>query len=150
MEAVVRIADECHLEFWSAEAYREELKSKESCFLISANGNEVFGFIVGRFHPSSTDGTLSKNAEAAEESEADIVNIGIKSKYRKAGIGRQMLETFLEKAKRQHIKKVWLEVRKSNSIALKFYLANGFVKTGERRNFYANPPEDAVIMCLKL
>nr|QIQ09876.1 ribosomal-protein-alanine N-acetyltransferase RimI [uncultured Mycoplasmataceae bacterium] len=40
-------------------------------------------------------------------------------------------------------KKIFLEVNKNNSIAIKFYKSLGFSKIGERKNYYGNN-EDAI------
>ena len=42
-----------------------------------------------------------------------------------------------------------LEVRKSNSAAVSLYEKLGYEKVGERKKFYTDPQEDAVIMTLK-
>ena len=41
---------------------------------------------------------------------------------------------------------VFLEVRAQNSAAQALYRSLGFVQTGLRRNFYATPADDAVLM----
>ena len=40
----------------------------------------------------------------------------------------------------------YLEVRESNMPAQKLYEKHGFVKTGERKNYYKNPIENAILM----
>ena len=42
----------------------------------------------------------------------------------------------------------YLEVRKSNENAISLYQKNGFKICGERKNFYKNPTENALLMCL--
>ena len=39
-----------------------------------------------------------------------------------------------------------LEVRKSNSPAINFYLGFDFKIVGDRKNYYSNPIEDAYVM----
>ena len=46
----------------------------------------------------------------------------------------------------QNITRWLLDVRISNETAIHFYKAAGFVEDGVRKNFYANPPEDAILM----
>ena len=41
---------------------------------------------------------------------------------------------------------MFLEVRAQNSAAQALYRSLGFVQTGLRRNFYATPADDAVLM----
>jgi ribosomal-protein-alanine N-acetyltransferase len=50
----------------------------------------------------------------------------------------------------KEVSRIWLEVRVSGSTARRFYEKSGFVESGRRKNYYSNPPEDAVIMSLRL
>ena len=43
-----------------------------------------------------------------------------------------------------------LEVRKSNDPAINFYLKFKFKISGERKNYYSNPIEDAYVMELEI
>jgi ribosomal-protein-alanine N-acetyltransferase len=45
---------------------------------------------------------------------------------------------------------VILEARASNQPALRLYRALGFVETGRRPRYYADPIEDAVLLRLQL
>ena len=45
---------------------------------------------------------------------------------------------------------VLLEVRASNAAALAVYRALGFAATGRRPRYYADPPEDALLLQLRL
>ena len=44
----------------------------------------------------------------------------------------------------------FLEVRAHNAPALALYAALGFESVGRRKNFYKNPPEDALVMRAEL
>ena len=41
---------------------------------------------------------------------------------------------------------ITLEVRESNSAAISLYSKFGFIKAGERKNYYSDPTEAAVLM----
>jgi ribosomal-protein-alanine N-acetyltransferase len=56
------------------------------------------------------------------------------------------LSDLLTQLKRFGITEVTLEVRESNRIAQAFYRASGFIETGRRRGYYADPQEDALLM----
>jgi ribosomal-protein-alanine N-acetyltransferase len=45
---------------------------------------------------------------------------------------------------------MYLEVRKSNNGAISFYNKYGFDILYERKGYYRNPPEDALVMVLEL
>lgn len=142
-ESIFRVAAECRLGFWRAAEYRKEIDRTESCVLVAERRDEVLGFIAARFGFS----------EDGNEIEADIINVGVLEKYRRRGIGEMLFRHLLQisqKFRDSKIGTLWLEVRKSNAAALEFYQKNGFTKVQERKNFYTNPNEDAVVMCLKL
>ena len=51
-----------------------------------------------------------------------------------------------ELSKYSGIERCTLEVRKSNKAAISLYEGLGFKMAGERKNFYDNPTENAIIM----
>jgi ribosomal-protein-alanine N-acetyltransferase len=50
----------------------------------------------------------------------------------------------------QGVGHVFLEVRAGNAAALALYRKSDFQETGLRRGYYADPPEDAVVMARDL
>ena len=46
------------------------------------------------------------------------------------------------------LKFLTLEVRPSNTAAVKLYEGFGFEQVGERKNYYSNPTENAVLLTL--
>ncbi len=57
-------------------------------------------------------------------------------------MARQLLETELQRAKMQW----FLEVRASNSSAIKLYESAGFRRAGTRESYYSNPVEPGIVM----
>jgi [ribosomal protein S18]-alanine N-acetyltransferase len=127
---------ECSLSPWTISAYEDEQRRADSVMLKmqSADGG-IVGFIVGR---------VPAHGEAA------IYNIGTKSKYRRQGVGSNLLGQFRNVCVERQMSSIWLEVRVSNRPAIDFYESHGFVSKGLRRNFYSNPMEDAILMALAL
>ncbi|MBM4261144.1 MAG: ribosomal-protein-alanine N-acetyltransferase [Deltaproteobacteria bacterium] len=82
--------------------------------------------------------------------EVDIHNIAVHREFRCVGIGRRLLDHAVRAARERDSLRVTLEVRKSNSVAQKLYLSQGFVFTGERRGYYSDDGEDALLMSLNL
>ncbi len=78
--------------------------------------------------------------------EAEIVNICVLPEHRGLGIGKALLNEMIEKCKAQNAVLVHLEVRKSNSVAIKLYERFGFVSVGVSKNHYKEPVEDAIRM----
>ena len=77
--------------------------------------------------------------------EGEINNIAVEREFRKKGIASALMQKMLENF--SDVKKYYLEVRKSNENAIKLYKKFGFDFCGERKNFYSNPTENALLMC---
>lgn len=78
--------------------------------------------------------------------EGNIINIAVKSDFRRCGIAKGLLVFLIAEAKKEEVKHITLEVRQSNAIAIKMYESLGFEAVGIRKNFYERPTENAVIM----
>lgn len=78
--------------------------------------------------------------------QAEILNLAVNSKQRRQGIGSRLLEIMVEACKAAEVKKIFLEVRESNSGARKFYSRMGFKEDGRRRQYYRQPVEDALVL----
>ena len=68
----------------------------------------------------------------------------------RSGIGYELMTAAVQESGRRQARKVILEVRKSNSPAINFYLKFNFTIAGERKNYYSNPIEDAYVMELEV
>jgi [ribosomal protein S18]-alanine N-acetyltransferase len=66
------------------------------------------------------------------------------------GVGSYLLKEFISHVKRTGGSRILLEVRESNEIARHLYHALGFRKTGLRKGYYSDPPEDAILYELNL
>jgi ribosomal-protein-alanine N-acetyltransferase len=79
-----------------------------------------------------------------------LENIVVAEEFRHQGIGRRLLTEFIEHARVQNGKGVFLEVRESNQNARALYSRLGFETAGSRKAYYSNPLEDAVLYRLAL
>ena len=128
-----------HLSHWSIDSYYRLLNddSFTSSFVAEIeDGNRptIVGFVI--FHI------------AADVSE--IYNIAVENNYARSGIGHQLMAAAIQESSRRRAKKVVLEVRKSNTPAISFYLKFTFTIAGDRKNYYSNPLEDAYVMELEI
>jgi ribosomal-protein-alanine N-acetyltransferase len=73
--------------------------------------------------------------------EGRVISIAVRSSRRRKGIGRELLRKAMEMP---HLKRLQVEVRRSNLGAQAFYSRLGFVTVGIVPNYYEN--EDALIM----
>jgi ribosomal-protein-alanine N-acetyltransferase len=129
-----------HLSHWSIDSYYRLLNddSFTSSFVAEmedTNGRpRIVGFVI--FHI------------AADVSE--IYNIAVENGYARSGIGKELMAAAIHESGRRKARKVILEVRKTNNPAINFYLKFDFKISGERKNYYSNPIEDAYVMELDI
>jgi ribosomal-protein-alanine N-acetyltransferase len=78
--------------------------------------------------------------------EGEIHNVAVQKRFRRCGVAALLLGNLLAYCKDSGITDVYLEVRVSNTGAIKLYEKHGFIKIGFRKNYYEVPKEDALIM----
>ena len=78
--------------------------------------------------------------------EASLYAVSTAPAFRRQGVARALLSWAFAALCLQGAQDVFLEVRAQNSAAQALYRSLGFVQTGLRRNFYATPADDAVLM----
>lgn len=84
--------------------------------------------------------------------EAHILNICVRGDLRSGGVGRALMMYLLNRARELHMQDVFLEVRPSNTVAIKLYEHLGFVRVGLRKAYYqaTGGREDALVYKLML
>ncbi|HYM26907.1 MAG TPA: ribosomal protein S18-alanine N-acetyltransferase [Steroidobacteraceae bacterium] len=80
--------------------------------------------------------------------EAHILNVCVGGPYRCHGVGRRLLTALVERAALAGMVEAFLEVRPSNTAAIRLYLALGFQQVGTRRGYYqaVGGREDAAVL----
>ncbi len=81
--------------------------------------------------------------------EAHLLNISVRDGLHGLGLGRTLLGKVVSLADANLMASILLEVRPSNQRALKVYQRYGFIRIGDRKNYYpqANGQrEDAIVM----
>lgn len=73
--------------------------------------------------------------------ELEITQIAVKKTYQGQGLASQLMDKLADKSEA-----IFLEVRESNVAALGLYEKYGFQVVGQRKNYYHNPVENAVLM----
>ncbi len=84
------------------------------------------------------------------EETLELHDMAVIGRYKKKGIGSFMMNFMLETARARDVEELFLEVRKSNSEAIKFYEKFNFRQIGVRKNYYKNPIEDALVYRLTI
>jgi [ribosomal protein S18]-alanine N-acetyltransferase len=80
--------------------------------------------------------------------EAHILNLCVDETHRCRGVGKRLLGALIERATAAGMNEAFLEVRPSNTAAIRLYLALGFEQVGMRRGYYqaASGREDAAVL----
>ncbi|HMN59766.1 MAG TPA: ribosomal protein S18-alanine N-acetyltransferase [Anaerolinea sp.] len=81
--------------------------------------------------------------------ELHIATIAVHPDYRRAGIGRRLLVRGLRAGWERGARKAFLEVRRGNLAAQAMYFRFGFTVNGERKQYYQDNHEDALLMVLE-
>lgn len=130
---IAEIEKQCFSAPWTEKGIAEELNNPNAHFIVAETDNKVLGYIGVH--------------EVCDE--AYIDNIAVLPDYRRLGMGVKLLLSARDGAFKRGCSFISLEVRKSNLAAISLYSKLGFKNVGERKNFYTDPQEDAVIMTLK-
>ncbi len=82
--------------------------------------------------------------------EVELLNMAVDPDHRQQGVGRAILETARNHMLVAGAKRMFLEVRASNKPAQAFYYSLGFAIHSIRRDYYREPPDDALVLALTL
>jgi ribosomal-protein-alanine N-acetyltransferase len=78
--------------------------------------------------------------------EAEVLDVAVDPAVRGRGIGRALLADALRGLGERGARRAYLEVRESNTVALRLYQSMGFRPVGRRRGYYRQPTEDALVL----
>jgi ribosomal-protein-alanine N-acetyltransferase len=81
--------------------------------------------------------------------EAHIATLAVHPEVRRQGIAKRLLEEALSNAAAEGARSAFLEVRLGNLAAQELYQQLGFRVDGQRRSYYSDNHEDALLMSLK-
>ena len=119
---------------WHRESFIEMIENKDAMYLVVAE--EI-----------CSDKIIACCGMRHIVGEGDVSNVVVHPKYRKCGVAYSMMTELLERSRDKYgITAYTLEVRCSNTGAIRLYEKLGFVNEGIRKNFYEEPVEDAIIM----
>ena len=120
---------------WSDGIFRDCLRVGYICRVVTVD-RQVMGY-----------GVMSVGA-----GEAHILNVCVAAGFRCRGGGKKLLLCLLERAHAAGMAEAFLEVRPSNTTAIRLYQSIGFEQMGTRRGYYqaVNGREDAAVLKLGL
>lgn len=118
---------------WSFKTLASGYESENFYGIVAEDGGEIVGY-----------GSITTAVDTA-----DIGNIAVTEAYRRGGAGSEILNRLTQFARGKGAKKVFLEVRASNSPAMIMYLKNGFSGVYARTRYYSDG-EDCLVMAKEL
>lgn len=136
LQTLLELDQICYGGYWGLQSYQAELQRSSSvvlgCFQSDLQTLIGFGILW-----------LVLN-------EAHIISLAVHPQHRRQGAGRLLLTHLLKKGVDWECEWATLEVRASNQPARCLYEAVGFTQLGQRKHYYSNPREDALIYWKKL
>jgi ribosomal-protein-alanine N-acetyltransferase len=120
---------------WTHGIFRDCLRAGYDCIVL-AHGIEVVGY-----------GVLSAGA-----GEAHVLNVCVAPAQQGQGHGTRLMKRLIDLARWHRAERIFLEVRPSNTHAIRLYDQLGFNEIGKRPNYYPakRGREDAVVMAMEL
>ena len=86
--------------------------------------------------------------------EATLMDICVEPSEQGKGLGKTLLNKFIQQAKAKGALKIWLEVRAKNISAQMLYMNAGFIEISRRTGYYPSSRgfgyEDAIVMSLTI
>ncbi len=129
---------------WSRDLMHAEL-SDTNCHYVVAVMDDATGNVPGET-VVAYGGVLAPRGSG----DADIQTIATIPAARGRGVGRVVMAELLAAARDARARRVFLEVRADNPIAMGLYRSLGFAEIGVREGYYQPDNVDAVIMRLDL
>jgi ribosomal-protein-alanine N-acetyltransferase len=112
---------------WTMDVLCSQLEKPDSRCTVAIEDDTVIGFLA--FDQVVDEGS--------------IVEVAVHPDCRRRGIARSLITSAINNA--EGLNTVFLEVRESNTPAIKLYESLGFTQIAVRKEYYDHPKEDAVI-----
>ena len=133
-DEVAEVDKICFAVPWSAKSFHDEAENELAIYFVARDGGKCIGY-AGFWNVSGEGG---------------ITNIAVLPEYRRQGVASKIITEMIKKANKLSLELLTLEVRRSNTAAQSLYNKFGFEVIGERKRYYSDNREDALIMTLKL
>jgi ribosomal-protein-alanine N-acetyltransferase len=115
---------------WSEDDFVNCLRQRNCIGMVAEHDERVVAFMIYELH----------------KSRLHVINFAVHPRFRRRGVGAQMLQKLVAKLSQQRRNKILLEVRETNLQAQLFFRQNGFRAVSVLRDFYEDTTEDAYLM----
>jgi ribosomal-protein-alanine N-acetyltransferase len=132
---IMQIEEKTQVTPWSDDVFNQCMIAGYPGWVIEEE-KRILGFII-----------VSRNLD-----ECHILTLCVDIPFQRKGLGREILQFALSEMKTSGVKIAYLEVRRTNSRAIRLYEKMNFKKIGERKDYYTtvNGYEDALVFALDL
>ena len=121
-------AEQASFEFpWTEEEFLRSLRQRNCIGMVAECQDQVVGFMIYELH----------------KNRLHILNFAVAPRFRRLGIGGQMVQKLVGKLSNHRRTKITLAVRESNLDAQMFFRDQEFRAVKVLRNFYEDSGEDA-------
>jgi ribosomal-protein-alanine N-acetyltransferase len=115
---------------WVKGQILDEIERKTGVSLIAENAEEIVGWCCGMLLPP----------------DAELLKIAVAVDSQRQGVANLLLQEFSLLLAENGVTQIFLEARSGNSPALALYRSAGWKKQGNRKNYYTNPTDDAILL----
>ncbi|GGI48149.1 ribosomal-protein-alanine acetyltransferase [Agromyces flavus] len=124
---------------WPEQAMRAELEGEHTYYLVVVDdaSPDVAVAYAGLLAPRGSG-------------QGDVQTIAVDAAARGRGLGRALMHSLIDEARRRGAAELFLEVRADNPVARGLYASLGFEEIGVRRGYYQPDGVDAIVMRLEV
>jgi [ribosomal protein S18]-alanine N-acetyltransferase len=115
---------------WCENDFLRCLRQRNCIGMVAEQNERIVGFMIYELH----------------KTRLHILNFAVSSRYRRSGVGTQMVTKLIGKLSTQRRNRILLEIRETNLAAQLFFRSCGFRAVSVLRDFYEDTPEDAYLM----
>lgn len=130
LDEIHRMEKACFSSPWPKNVFRSVLVDQSAFAYVARLDHSIDGYVVSWL----------------DRDQIIIANLAVRPAARRRGLGRQLLTFAMETGARAGASWAVLDVRESNSNAIRLYAEMGFRARGRRPGYYSNPDEDSLVM----
>lgn len=129
-DAVAELELKCFAMPWSRADFFREIQ------------NELAEYVVGELDKK----IVAYAGTWVSFEQAEVMHVAVTPELRGQGVGKILFGELIKAVKERGAKSITLEVRPSNTAAIKLYESFGLHSVGRRKKYYRDNDEDALIM----
>jgi ribosomal-protein-alanine N-acetyltransferase len=134
LDMILNLESSSFLTRWSKESFLSALMNPDGINLVGLRQDEIIGYLTS----------------FVVLDEVYITNLLVTPDYRRKGVATELLRLLIKKFREMRWHHVLLEVREGNIAAINLYKKMNFRLVGNRKEYYADTKEDALVMNFSL